>query len=192
MLSRNTSVALASLAHVFLQRVFSDEHRRAGSALQIAPQLSAYALESVADDLKDSPAWQAIEFAKQGWRARMPEQPDGWFNWLTALPQAELLELLALCTSVSLNALPGAGAVADANALARAVALDMADWWEPTTQGYLNHVSKAQIAQALKEAEVDPADEGAGAMTKDALVARAASLLAGKRWLPAALRSPAE
>ena len=182
-------MALASLAHVFVQRAFSDKYRRARSALQIAPQLSAYALEAVADDLKDSLAWQAIEFAKQSWRARMPERPTEWFDWLTALPQAELIEFLALCTALSLNALPNAGSAADANALAKAVALDMADWWEPTAQGYLNHVPKAQILQALKEAEVDSANLGGDEMKKDLLVANAASLLAGKRWLPAELRS---
>ena len=79
------------------------------------------------------------------------------------------------------------GAASDSNALAKAVGLDMADWWEPTAQGYLNHVPKAQIVQALKEAGPDLADDGVGAMKKDVLVVKAASRLAGKRWLPAML-----
>ena len=61
---------------------------------------------------------------------------------------------------------------------------------EPTAQGYLNHVPKAQIVQALKEAGPDLADDGVGAMKKDVLVVKAASRLAGKRWLPAPLRRP--
>ena len=68
--------------------------------------------------------------------------------------------------------------------------LDMADWWEPTATGYLNHVSKAQIVQALKEVGPELADDGIGAMKKDLLVAKAASRLAGKRWLPVPLRRP--
>ena len=190
MLSRNTAVALASLAHVFVQRVFGDEYRRAGSALQITLQLPAHALHSVADDLKESAAWQTVEAAKLLWKERLPEQPSTWFAWLIALPQAELLDLLALCAALTLNALPTAGAANDANALAEAVGLDMADWWEPTAQGYLNHVPKAQIVQALKEAGPDLADDGVGAMKKDVLVVKAASRLAGKRWLPAPLRRP--
>ena len=190
MLSRNTAVALASLAHVFVQRVFGDEYRRAGSALQITPQLPAHALLSVADDLKESAAWQAVEAAKRAWKEQLPEQPSTWFAWLIALPQSELLDLLALCAALTLNALPSAGAANDANALAEAVGLDMADWWEPTAQGYLNHVPKAQIVQALKEAGPDLADDGVGAMKKDVLVVKAASRLAGKRWLPAPLRRP--
>ena len=150
MLARNTSVTLAALAHVFIQRAFGDEHRRAGSALQIAPQLSAHTLKSVADDLVRGGAWQAIEAAKLAWAQRLPEERSAWFDWLIGLPQAELLDLLALCTALTLNALPGTGAASDATALAEAVGLDMADWWEPTAAGYLNQVSKAQIVQDAK------------------------------------------
>ena len=190
MLARNTSVTLAALAHVFIQRAFGDEHRRAGSALQIAPQQSAHALKSVADDLVRGAAWQAIEAAKLAWAQRLPEERSAWFDWLIGLPQAELLDLLALCTALTLNALPGTGAASDANALAEAVGLDMAEWWEPTAAGYLNQVSKAQIVQALREAGPGLADDRVAAMKKDALVVTAATRLAGKRWLPAALRRP--
>ena len=68
--------------------------------------------------------------------------------------------------------------------------LDMADWWEPTAEGFLSHVSKAQIVQALKEAGTDPSEDGIGDMKKAVLVVEAASRLAGKRWLPAPLRRP--
>ena len=64
------------------------------------------------------------------------------------------------------------------------------NWWEPTAQSYLNHVPKAQIVNALKEADPDVTDDGVGAMKKDALVVNAQARLAGKRWLPAPLRRP--
>lgn len=142
----------------------------------------------MADDLKESAAWQAVEAAKLTWTERLPKQSSTWFAWLIALPQAELLDLLALCAALTLNALPGTGAASDSSVLAEAVGLDMADWWEPTAQGYLNHVPKAQIVQALKEAGSGLADDGVGAMKKDVLVVNAVSRLAGKRWLPAMLR----
>ena len=190
MLSRKSEVALAAVVHVFVQRAFGDEYRRAGSALQITPQLSAHALQAVADDLKQSAAWQALEAARVAWKERLPANAAEWFGWLVALPQTELLDLLALCSASTLNALPNTGAASDANALAEAVGLDMADWWEPTALGFLNHVSKAQIADALKEADPDATDDGVGAMKKDALVVHAQSRMAGKRWLPAPLRCP--
>ncbi|MGK2898716.1 MAG: hypothetical protein ACSLE9_08515 [Burkholderiaceae bacterium] len=188
MLSRKSEVALAAVAHVFVQRVFGDEYRRAGSALQFTPQLSAHALQAVADDLKQSTAWQALETARLAWKERLPANAAEWFGWLVALPQTELLDLLALCSASTLNALPNTGAASDANALAEAVGLDMADWWEPTALGFLNHVSKAQIADALKEAGSELAADEFGALKKDALVVKAASKLAGKRWLPMPLR----
>ena len=190
MLARNTPVALAALAHVLVQRAFGDEHRRAGSVLQITPQLSAYGLRSVADDLTQGAAWQAIEAAKLSWAQRLPEERSDWFGWLIGLPQAELLDLLALCAALTLSALPNTGAAMEANAVAVAVGLDMADWWEPTAQGYLNHVPKAQIIQALKEAGPDLLEDGVGSMTKDVLVVKAAARLTGKRWLPQPLRLP--
>ncbi len=189
-LSRNTPVALAALAHVLMQRVFVADYRRSGSALQITTQPPEFALHAAADDLKQSTAWQALEAARLAWKDRLPEQTSSWLAWLITLPQAELLDLLALCGALTLTALPSAGATLDANAIAEAVDLDMADWWEPTPQGYLNHVPKAQIVQALKEAGPDLVDGAIGALKKDALVAKAHTRLAGKRWLPAPLRRP--
>ena len=189
MLSRKSDVALAAVAHVFVQHVFGEEYERVGSALQVTPQLSAHALQAVADDLKQSAAWQALEAAKLTWKERLPANATEWFGWLITLAQTELLDLLALCLASTLNALPNKGAASDASALAEAVGLDMADWWEPTALGFLNHVSKAQIVEALNEAGPELV-AGTGAMKKAALVAKAESQLAGKRWLPLPLRRP--
>ena len=188
MLAQNTSVALASVVHVFVLRTFGADYPREVSALQVTPQLSAFALEAMADDLKASRAWKAVQQAKETWRTRLPEDQGEWLGWLIGLPQAELVDLLALCGALTVNALPGAGAASSANAIAAALGLDMADWWEPTAEAYLNHVPKAQIIMALKEAGPDLAGGGVEAMKKDALVSAAASRLAGTRWLPEPLR----
>ena len=134
MLAQNTAVALASVVHVFVLRTFGADYPREASALQVTPQLSAFALEAMADDLKASRAWQAVQQAKEAWRARLPEDQGEWFGWLIGLPQAELIDLLALCGALTVNALPGAGAAGSANAIAAALGLDMADWWEPTAE----------------------------------------------------------
>jgi ParB family chromosome partitioning protein len=190
MLTQNAAVALASVVHVFVLRTFGADYPREASALQVSPQMSAYALEAAADDLKTSRAWLTVQQAKEAWQARLPEQQGEWFGWLVGLSQGELIELLALCGALTVNALPGAGAAGSANAIAAALGLDMADWWEPTAEAYLNHVPKAQIIAALREAGPDLAGGGVEAMKKDALVSAAASRLAGKRWLPERLRRP--
>lgn len=188
-LCRQPALSLAVLAHVFVQRVFGAEYPRHASALQVTPQTSTFALEAAADDLKFGPAWSAVQAAKEAWRARLPQEQGEWLSWLTALPQTDLVELLALCTALTVNALPSANAGADANAIAAAAGLDMAELWQPSAQAFLNHVPKAQIIQALKEAGPDLAGDELAAMKKDALVSLAESRLAGTRWLPEPLRA---
>lgn len=190
MLAQNAAVSLASVVHVFVLGIFGADYPRAASVLKVSPQVSAHALQAAADDLETSRAWQAVQQAKEAWRARLPEHQGDWLGWLIGLPQDELLDLLALCSALTVNALPGAGAAGSTNAIAAALGLDMADWWEPTAEGYLKHVPKAQIIAALKEAGPGLAGGGVESMKKDALVAAAASRLAGTRWLPEPLRQP--
>lgn len=190
MLVQNAAVALASVVHVFVLRTFGADYPRETSAMQVTPQLSAYALEACADDLKSSRAWATVQEAVEGWRARLPENQGEWLGWLITLSQADLIDLLSLCSALTVNALPAASASASADAIASALGLDMADWWEPTAEGYLNHVSKAQIVEALKESGPDLAGGGIEGMKKDALVGVASSRLAGKHWLPQPLRRP--
>lgn len=192
MLSRNVPVALSALAHALAQRVLGDEYRRAGAALQITAQSASFSLTSAADDLKAVPAWLALQTASDAWIERLPHDRSAWFGCLLDLPQPELLELIALCAALTVNALPSAGSGFEANALASALGLDMADWWETTAEGFLSHVSKAQIVQALREAGTGLAADGVESMKKDVLVNTALARLKGTRWLPVPLRpSPA-
>jgi ParB family chromosome partitioning protein len=190
MLIGNVQVALASLTHTLMRRAFIDDYVSDRAAMQITATASAHALLSVADDLKGSRAFQAVEDAKARWRERMPEAQTEWFGWVVGLPQGDLLDLLGLCAALTVNALPSVNAAHHSAAIAQAVGLDMADWWEPTADGFLNHVSKAQIVQALKEAGADLARDGAESMKKDVLINTAAGRLRGTRWLPALLRRP--
>jgi ParB family chromosome partitioning protein len=78
-----------------------------------------------------------------------------------------------------------------ADMLAEALGLDMADWWEPLGERYLNRVPKGQIVAAVSDAVSSEAAENLRSLKKDAMATKAGELLAGKRWLPEALR-PAE
>ena len=188
-LAGNVQVALAALASTLLRRVFAEDYGFDRPAMQISATASAHALLSVADDVKCSRAFQAVEDANAKWRERLPEQRSEWFGWLVELPQGELLDLLGLCAALTINTLPAVNATRDADAIERVVGLDMADWWEPTAEGFLNHVPKAQIVQALKEAGRELARDGVEGMKKDVLVNTAECRLRGTRWLPAALRT---
>jgi ParB family transcriptional regulator, chromosome partitioning protein len=188
-LAANVPLALASLAHVFVKSVFSEAWARDRSAMQVSVQMPASALAAAADDLEGSRAWKVIEAAKMRWKDRLPPAREAWFGWLIELPHDELLDLLALCASLTVNGLPATGASLDAAALAKASALNMADWWEPTAAGFLSHVSKVQIVEAVNEASGDAAgSRSLLLLNKQGLVAEAALRLAGKRWLPQPLR----
>jgi hypothetical protein len=135
--------------------------------LQVTAQPQRHALTSAADDLKTSPAWLAAQTTRDEWPERLPADRSAWLGWMLELPQPDLLELVAFCASTTVNALPSIGKAAEANELARAIDLDMGtDWWKPTLEGFLNHVSKAQIAEALRETGRDLARDGVERMKK--------------------------
>lgn len=146
MLSQNAAVALASVVHVFVLRTFGADYPREASALQVSPQLSAYALEAAADDLKTSRAWLAVQQAKEAWQARLPKHQGEWFGWLLGLPQAELIDLLALCSALTANALPTACAAGNTNAIAAALGLDMAMVWTPHLYPPLRRRAKLAVS----------------------------------------------
>jgi ParB family transcriptional regulator, chromosome partitioning protein len=134
-------------------------------------------------------AWLQLQTACGAWIDRLPQDRSERFAWVLGLPQADLLELTALCAAMTVDALPSSGSAFEANALASAVGLDMADWWQPTAEGFLHHVSKAQIVQALREAGPGLAADGVESIKKDVLVNTAMARLRGARWLPAPLRA---
>lgn len=88
-----------------------------------------YTKESVlvkASDLERSQKLEAVQVAKEAWRARFPEQPGEGSNWLIGpFPQDELIKLLATIGALTLNALPNVGRRSNAGAIASAVGLDM-------------------------------------------------------------------
>ena len=102
-------------------------------------------------------------------------------------PKDTLTRLLTICAALSVNAI-GKGKNVGARPIAQAVKLDMADWWVPTAESYLNAVPKAHIVQAVAEAGMSKDAHDLAKLKKAQVVAAAQGLLAGKRWLPALLR----
>ena len=76
-----------------------------------------------------------------------------------------------------------------ADQLAKAVQLDMADWWTPTGESYLARVKKDQILEAIGEGTTETNFEDLRKMKKAELVGAAERRLAESRWLPEILRS---
>ncbi|PTR05348.1 hypothetical protein C8R32_12312 [Nitrosospira sp. Nsp5] len=60
----------------------------------------------------------------------------------------------------------------------------MADWWEPTPENYLLHVSKDRIIEVVGEAVSLQIAQTMTKMKKGELVESANAKLSGLRWLP--------
>jgi ParB family chromosome partitioning protein len=66
----------------------------------------------------------------------------------------------------------------------------MTQWWEPTAMSYLANVSKAQVIAVVRDVVGAQACVGLDKLPKPEVVAKAESLLQGKRWLPDLLKVP--
>jgi ParB family chromosome partitioning protein len=188
-LSQGTSAALVALTHALALPVFERFGLEARSALQITARPPRHDLLRAADDLTAARAWAELEARRAVWLGRLPESEGEWLGWIAALPQADLLELLGLCAA-SLALVPSGPAIAAAG-LERLAGLDMRQWWEPTPEAFLNHVSKAQIAEAMKEGGASADASAVAGMKKVDLATLAATRLAGRGWLPEPLKAVA-
>ena len=188
-LAQDTATVLVALTHALALQVFERYGLEARSALQLSAKPPRHDLLRAADDLPAGRAWAALEARRAAWLEKLPQAEGEWLASLAAMPQAELLDLLALCAAAV--ALVPTGVARAADGLERLAGLDMRQWWEPTPEAFLNHVSKAQIAEALKEGGAGHEAADGAAMKKGELAAFAAGKLAGKGWLPVPLQAVA-
>jgi ParB family transcriptional regulator, chromosome partitioning protein len=186
----NTRVALAALAHNLVQRVFDDVGGyRTITALDIQAKGCESKLDAMTESsIKASRAWVELQDMRHQWGERIPGDVIKLMPWLIALPMSELCDLIALCVSLTLDAVQTGPLNHPSDVLAEAVGLDMADWWEPTADEYLSRVPKSIIGQALSDASMSADAAVIEKLKKGEAVAKAEALLAGKRWLPAPLR----
>ena len=106
---------------------------------------SALALHAVtpalrAEGIDGSAAMKRSARAAPLWATRLPEQTEALWDWLLAQDADTLTELLAYCVSCTVK--PMREPCADQ--LAAAVALDMAQWWQPTVA----RLSRARLQDA--------------------------------------------
>jgi ParB family transcriptional regulator, chromosome partitioning protein len=191
----NVNASLAVLACTLARQVLVEGRGVDHPVLQLTAKAAGPSLQRAADNLVTSKACQQIDAARGEWLAKLPKSLLDWLPWVAALPQADLLQLLALCTALCMAShttlyvnVPAEAADPTAAQLEQLVKLNMADWWQPTAAGFLSYLSKAQIVVALKESDPSFAVGAVSALAKGAMVAKAETLLQGKGWLPVPLR----
>ena len=157
-----------------------------------------------AADLKESLAAKAVAERHEAWKADLPNDGAGLWDWLSALDEDRRAMLLAHCVSFGVNALyekgdrhggPGSSIqglqrrITEADRLARAVGLDMVEaGWRPTVENYLGRVTKPRILDAVREARGERAAQLIDHLKKADMAKEAERLLEGTGWLPEPLR----
>ncbi|WP_269758836.1 ParB N-terminal domain-containing protein [Variovorax sp. E3] len=184
--ARHPQVALVAVVHRLALRVVFDSYGSGGSPVDIiaTPQDG---LTQHAPDVGDSPAAVGMGKVREAWAARLPREPKALFAELLALPQGELLSLLAVCVASTVSVLASREDEVPAAGLAEAVSLDMHDWWAPTAEGYFAHVSKAKALEAVLAFAPDHVTR-LSKLKKAEIASEAERLAAGTGWLPVMFR----
>jgi ParB family chromosome partitioning protein len=154
-------------------------------------------LRSGASGLADCVAAQSIAARNAALGDKLPGRPEDLWASLTAMSAAERQALFAHCVGLSIEAVykpydRRSDALVHADALGNSLALDVrAAGWTPTAEGYFTRITKAQILEAVREAEGEGAARRLEGLKKPDMAAAAEELLAPSDWLPAVLRTRA-
>jgi ParB family chromosome partitioning protein len=185
-------VALAAITAHLAQKIFRGNdlyYCRSENVFAISATDSQSELRSAAEDMEASAAWAKLQAERTAWAERLPENLEDIFPWLLAQEQATVLHLLTFVVAVTVTGIYGTEPERQSNeALARALGLDMTQWWTATGASYFNHVSKARVLEVVTEAVDANAASPLAALKKDAVVTGAEQTVAGTGWLPACLR----
>ncbi len=158
--------------------------------------------EAISQHAPDFEASKAgIELAKyrQHWLDTLPLDEDGQLSeaildWALTQDTASLLDLLAYLLAVSVQGVQHqeSDSPTALDRLATITGVDIAQWWEPTADSYLAHVSKDQISGAVAQALGPDQAQPIAKQKKIEAAASAEQLLAGKGWLPTILQVKVE
>ncbi|ARS49419.1 ParB/RepB/Spo0J family partition protein [Pseudomonas aeruginosa] len=186
--ARHPQVALAALVHGMVQTILQDSHYGHDLPLGVSMKVQDR-LEGMAPDWPESPAAVALRELQQVAGEALPQDSAELFAVLLAKPQDELVRLLAVCVASTVDVVtPRATQHQPGAELAQAVGLDMAAWWQPTADGYFQHVPKAAILEAV--GEFAPSHATRLAKLKKADIASEAERLAdGTGWMPAIFKT---
>lgn len=183
-LAREPRIALIALVHHLVERVLQPGYGAATLDIHARPVMH---LGQYGDDVEQCPALAAMKAVRSSWGERLAVEPDALFSTLTALSDADLLELLAVCVASTVTAIAAIESPRLAVELAQALKLDMSHWWSATAQSYFRSVTKAKTLDAIGEFAPEQLQR-LSKLKKDALAAEAEQLAQGTGWLPTALR----
>lgn len=189
-------VAFVAVVHsLLLLTHYGAGHRSSpASTIDLRADLSANHPRKHAEGFEASRAGEALKRVKGQMTLLLPASHGDLWTFLMGRQPDQLLELVAYAASQMVDAVKqpfeketSARQVASDH-LAKALDLDMAQWWTPTAQGYFGRVSKPLIVAAVEEATTAQVAENIAGLKKQELAAEAERRLDGKGWLPTILR----
>lgn len=188
-LSRQPGIALAAVVHALALDAFY------GSAEDSC--LEIFSKDVSLNLAEGSNARELLETATDTWREDLPGNPANLFAWCLEQSEDQLLDLLAHCAALTVNAVqakidrPDSERLVHAEALSQALELDMASWFTPTADNFFGRLTKDSIVESLSEAR-DGAVAPAWLKAKKADLASIAEReVANTSWLPVPLRRAA-
>lgn len=192
-MAENPQVALAAAVHTLALPLI--DGRDYHSCLEVSHKsLRAAEQVTVREDCK---AHALMEEHAAYWGERLPSNPANLFGWCLAQPQDVLLALLAYCSALSVNAIKDkfdkdtAPRLIHADALAESLTLNMADYWQPSVQGFYGKLSKAALLKLAQEAGAK-LSLNVGNLKKPEAAQHVREVMAETAWLPDVLRGKAQ
>lgn len=190
-LMKRPDVALVVATHALVAKVLLERTQRyhASDACKISltqPRL--------ADEVAESKAGLEVAARKTELVAMLPETSGEGelLVWMLKQPQQVVLELLAFCTAMAcdltLQRDDGKTDDTDYKVLAKAVDLDMRNWWVADSASYFGHVSKNRMMQVVQDAVSVEKSVPLEKMKKGEAAEAATLAVASTGWLPSLLR----
>lgn len=179
-LGQQPAVALVAITHALAEQTFY--HAADGwSCLEV--RMTASSLGHYAEGIGEAATAKELDERHRAWAVRLPKSQDALWDFVVALDSEERMSLLAHCIAGTVHAVQQRWdskrhALALADMLAEAMSLDMTAHWQPTLRSYLSRVTKAQIAQAVREGVSDEAAERIKGLKKEPMAKAAEELLA--------------
>jgi ParB family chromosome partitioning protein len=187
-IAERPEIALAALLQSLLPRLFYEHagYWQAPRGSDVRGEFRALdPLVKEPDQSRPLGRWHAI---LEGWGDRLPGDPGELWSWLLEQPLDELVSLVAVVSAANVDAVVMSGGRSrEGDMLARAVGLDMCEWWSPEAL-FLGRISKATITEVMREVgcATDAVKAAEKAPKADAVVI-AEKALDGRGWLPSPL-----
>ena len=186
-LSTKPDIAVAMLTWTLCRATFS--HRSyEGTPMKISLTDNSSALISDSSAKEDGKAWQFLQQQKAEWQALLPKGWEQDFRWLLDWSTDDVLGLQGFCSATAVccfqDRMYGKSQTSNLDALELAMDFDLADWWQPTAEGFFKRISKEQIAGVLTEVGKTGNASDAEKMKKGDAADFAESSMKNSRWVP--------